>query len=52
VDYAQAIILRLIRGVTELFPVASLGHSVILPALFGWKNVPHWADCSLTSRAA
>ena len=31
-DYAQAIILGLIQGVTELFPVSSLGHSVILPA--------------------
>ena len=38
-DYAQAIILGLIQGVTELFPVSSLGHSVILPALFGWTNV-------------
>ena len=38
-DYAQAIILGFIQGVTELFPVSSLGHSVILPALFGWTNV-------------
>lgn len=38
-DYSQAIILGLIQGVTELFPVSSLGHSVILPALFGWTNV-------------
>ncbi len=38
-DYAQAIILGLIQGVTELFPVSSLGHSVILPELFGWTNV-------------
>jgi undecaprenyl-diphosphatase len=39
VDYGQAIILGLIQGVTELFPVSSLGHSVILPQLFGWTNV-------------
>lgn len=38
-DYTQAIILGLIQGVTELFPVSSLGHSVILPALFGWTNM-------------
>lgn len=38
-DYAQAIILGLLQGVTELFPVSSLGHSVILPQLFGWSNV-------------
>jgi undecaprenyl-diphosphatase len=39
VTYFQAIILGLIQGVTELFPVSSLGHSVILPALFGWSDV-------------
>jgi undecaprenyl-diphosphatase len=39
VDYGQAIILGLIQGITELFPVSSLGHSVILPELFGWSNV-------------
>ena len=38
-DYAQVIILGVIQGVTEPFPVSSLGHSVILPALFGWTNV-------------
>ncbi len=36
---AQAIILGLIQGVTELFPISSLGHSVVLPALLGWTNV-------------
>jgi undecaprenyl-diphosphatase len=39
VDYAQAIILGLTQGVTELFPVSSLGHSVILPKLLGWDNI-------------
>lgn len=38
-DYAQAIILGLLQGVTELFPVSSPGHSVILPKLLGWDNV-------------
>lgn len=33
----QAIILGLIQGITELFPISSLGHSVILPQLFGWN---------------
>ncbi len=37
--FAQAIILGVLQGVTELFPVSSLGHSVILPALLGWTNV-------------
>jgi undecaprenyl-diphosphatase len=32
----QAIILGLIQGLTELFPLSSLGHSVIIPSLLGW----------------
>jgi undecaprenyl-diphosphatase len=36
ITYAQAIILGLLQGVTELFPISSLGHSVILPHLLGW----------------
>ncbi len=36
ITYGQAIILGLLQGVTELFPISSLGHSVILPKLFGW----------------
>jgi len=38
-SYFQAIVLGLLQGVTELFPVSSLGHSVILPKLFGWDHV-------------
>ncbi len=34
--YAQAIILGLLQGVSELFPISSLGHSVIVPGLLGW----------------
>jgi len=36
ISFSQAIIIGLLQGVTELFPVSSLGHSVILPALLGW----------------
>jgi undecaprenyl-diphosphatase len=35
-DLLQAILIAIIQGMTELFPVSSLGHAVILPALFGW----------------
>ncbi|MDR3558145.1 MAG: undecaprenyl-diphosphate phosphatase [Candidatus Pacebacteria bacterium] len=45
--YIQAIVLGVVQGVTELFPVSSLGHSVILPALFGW-NLDQGADFFLT----
>ena len=33
--YAEAMVVGLIQGVTELFPVSSLGHNVLLPALLG-----------------
>jgi undecaprenyl-diphosphatase len=33
--YPEAAVIGLIQGVTELFPVSSLGHSVLIPALFG-----------------
>ena len=39
VTYLQAILLGLLQGVTELFPVSSLGHSVVLPKLLGWSDV-------------
>ena len=32
----QALVLAAVQGVTELFPVSSLGHAVILPHLLGW----------------
>ena len=38
-SYFQAIILGLLQGVTELFPISSLGHGVLLPALLGWHNL-------------
>ncbi len=41
--YIQAVILGLLQGATELFPVSSLGHSVILPSLFGW-HIDQGAD--------
>lgn len=33
----QVIALALIQGVTELFPVSSLGHAVVLPDILGWN---------------
>jgi undecaprenyl-diphosphatase len=32
----QALFIAVIQGVTELFPVSSLGHAVVLPKLLGW----------------
>jgi undecaprenyl-diphosphatase len=33
--YAESIVVGLIQGVTELFPLSSLGHNVLIPALVG-----------------
>ena len=45
-SYFQAAVIGLIQGVTELFPVSSLGHSVLVPALIGgsWKELVTQAD--------
>jgi undecaprenyl-diphosphatase len=37
--FAQAMILALLQGVSELFPVSSLGHTILVPALLHWQNV-------------
>ncbi len=34
--FLQAIFFAIVQGVTELFPVSSLGHAVVLPAVLGW----------------
>jgi undecaprenyl-diphosphatase len=37
ISYWQGIVLGLLQGFSELFPISSLGHSVILPKLLGWN---------------
>ncbi|HEY1778097.1 MAG TPA: undecaprenyl-diphosphate phosphatase [Solirubrobacteraceae bacterium] len=39
ISYFQAVVLGLLQGVTELFPISSLGHTVLFPTLFGWHGV-------------
>src|SRR3954468_17550910 len=42
----EAIVIGALQGVTELFPVSSLGHSILLPALLGGR----WArDLSVSA---
>src|SRR4051794_5457239 len=40
-SYFQAIVIAVVQGVTELFPVSSLGHSVLVPAWIGgsWQTL-------------
>jgi undecaprenyl-diphosphatase len=37
ISYFQAIVLGLLQGFAEPFPISSLGHAVIAPQLFGWN---------------
>ena len=41
ISYLQAVVIGLLQGVTELFPVSSLGHSVLVPAFIGgsWETL-------------
>jgi undecaprenyl-diphosphatase len=41
INFFQAITIGIMQGVTELFPVSSLGHSVLIPALIGgsWETL-------------
>lgn len=36
ISYFQAVVLGALQGFSELFPISSLGHSVIAPRLLGW----------------
>ncbi|GGY12142.1 undecaprenyl-diphosphate phosphatase [Paludibacterium paludis] len=36
----QAVLFAIMQGITELFPISSLGHGVILPELLGWQLHP------------
>ena len=40
-SYLQAVVIALVQGVTELFPISSLGHSVLVPAWIGssWQTL-------------
>ncbi len=38
-SWFQTVVLGILQGVSELFPVSSLGHIVLLPSLFGWHQV-------------
>lgn len=49
ITYFQAIVIGVLQGISELFPVSSLGHSVLLPALFGWDGVVHQQSASESS---
>jgi len=39
ITFFQAILIGILQGFTELFPISSLGHSVVFTWLFGWSNI-------------
>src|SRR5579875_623515 len=39
VTITQALLLALIQGVGELFPVSSLGHTILVPAILHWNRI-------------
>jgi len=39
ITFLQSIIIGILQGFTELFPISSLGHSVVFTWLFGWSNI-------------
>jgi undecaprenyl-diphosphatase len=44
VSFFESLIMALLQGVTELFPISSLGHAVIFPRLVGWGDLIHNPD--------
>src|SRR5919109_2530951 len=45
--YAEAGFVGLLQGITELFPISSLGHAVLIPAIVGGQ----WAQDLNVSKA-
>ncbi len=39
ITYFQALVMGVVQGVTELFPISSLAQAVILPTVLGWDNL-------------
>src|SRR4051812_41743768 len=37
--WVQVIVLSVLQGIAELFPVSSLGHTVIIPGVLGWGDL-------------
>jgi undecaprenyl-diphosphatase len=47
----QALVVAVLQGATELFPVSSLGHAVLLPAILHWnldQNAPNFLPFLVT----
>jgi undecaprenyl-diphosphatase len=38
-SWFEILVIAIIQGASEFFPISSLGHAVILPGMFGWQNL-------------
>jgi undecaprenyl-diphosphatase len=47
VNYAQALVLGLVQGLTEFLPVSSSGHLILVPHVFGWPDQGLAVDAAL-----
>jgi undecaprenyl-diphosphatase len=55
ISYLQAILLGLTQGISEPFPISSLGHAVVLPGLAGWdihQNAPYFLSFLVATHLA
>jgi undecaprenyl-diphosphatase len=52
-SYLEAVVIGGIQGFTELFPVSSLGHSVLVPAWFGgsWEHLVTEQSTSVSEKS-
>src|SRR5271156_2865982 len=41
-DLLQTLIISVIQGITELFPISSVAHAVLTPFVFGWDLGPEF----------
>src|SRR3972149_1413677 len=43
----QAVVLGIVQGLTEILPISSSGHLILIPQLFGWAPHPLSFDAAL-----
>ena len=47
--WVQAIVIGTVQGIAEMFPISSLGHTVLVPGWLGWHNLVRLSSPTATS---